>query len=75
MKLGEAIYVESLLSDKDYSEMSRQYPNTYVKGSKKVVEFDCDFKWRKGMGAPIPIEERNLVNARLDEMRKLIKRP
>lgn len=72
MKLGEPIWVESLMNDKDYSEMSRLYPNTYAKGSKKVEEFDCDFKWRKGMGASIPIGERELVNKRLDEMKKLV---
>jgi len=47
MKEGKPIWVESLLTDKEYAEMAKKYPSTYTKGPKKVQEFECEFKWRK----------------------------
>lgn len=66
MESGERIWVESILSDEDYAVTARKYPNTFVKGAKKVQEFDCDFKWRKGMGATLPEAEREARSRYLD---------
>lgn len=73
MKEGEPIWVESLLSDKEYVETAKKYPNTFPKGNKKVAFFECEVKWRWGMGANVSAEEIKRVNSRLDEMRKLVK--
>ena len=47
MKEVKPIQVESLFTDKEYTEMAKKYTNTYTSGNKKIQEFDCEFKWRK----------------------------
>ncbi len=67
---GKPIWVESLMTDLEYAETARKYPNMFSNGVRKPQEFECDFKWRKGMGANISTDEMIRVNNRLDEMRK-----
>ena len=66
MQEGKPIWTESLLTDKEYEEMSKKYPTTYSKGGKKISMYDCEFKWRFGMGACLNTEEIKLINSRMD---------
>ncbi len=74
MENGDPIWVESLLNDKEYAEMAKKYPNTYPKGSKKVQEFSCDFKWRKGMGAVKSAAEITAANIKLDKAFEILRK-
>lgn len=76
--LGEPIYVESLLSDEEYKECAKKYPNCYGNGNKPPQMFECDFKWRYRMGKGIPASEIVLINKRLEDIRKkfgLVEKP
>ncbi len=73
MQEGKPIYVESLLSDNDYAEMSKKYPQSYTKGGKKIAVFECDFKWRYKMGNTLSPEEVKAINRGIEEIRKLLK--
>ena len=72
MKAGDPIWVESLMTPAEYKEAHKLYPTTVLTSS-APAEFDCEFKWRKGMGAVIPKEEIDRVNKNLDLMRKKLK--
>jgi prolyl-tRNA synthetase len=71
--VGPPIWVESVLSAKDYAECAQKYPNTFTNGSKAPLEFKSDFEWRKNMGGRLSDAQINLINSRIDEMHKLIK--
>lgn len=61
METGEKIYVESILTDAEYSECAKKYPSTYPNGSKKPPFFNSEFKWRYRMGVNIPPDEINKI--------------
>jgi DNA polymerase III alpha subunit (gram-positive type) len=63
--VGDPIWVESIMSDKDYKEMSHKFPNTYKSGNKTAM-FECDFKWRYGMGYSLSDEEIKIITNRFD---------
>lgn len=69
-KVGEPIWVESLLNDSDYAECAKRYPNTYVKGSKKVQFFKSDYEWRWRMGGNVTAEEIKKNNKWYDMLLK-----
>lgn len=64
--VGDPIWVESILSDSDYLAMSKVYPNTYTNGGKKIPMFECEVKWRYGMGAKLTPQEVKLRNDKMD---------
>lgn len=70
MEAGKPIWVESLMSLSEYSEQARKYPNVYGNGNKPRLEFECEFKWRKGMGAKLPNTEIESINSNLDYIKK-----
>lgn len=57
MQEGKRIYVESLLSDKEYAECAKKYPKTYVNGPVKVPFFESENPWRYRMGERVTPEE------------------
>ena len=73
-KEGKPIWVESTLSDKEYKECARLYPNTYTNGTTAPAMFDCEFKWRYRMGSSMTPQELDIFNKRLtglaDALRK-----
>lgn len=73
MKQGERIYIESLLSEGEWNESRRRY-STYESDSKYPVPFECEFKWRYMMGAPLGKDEITIINKRLDEVLKKVKK-
>lgn len=66
MEEGKPIWIESLLTPKEYGEMAKLYPKSYTSGKKPVQEFECDFKWRKDMGAVMAVDRREKMNNNLD---------
>jgi hypothetical protein len=66
MEQGNPIWVESLLSDKEYAEQAKIYPAMYSNGNKPPAMFECEFKWRYRMGLTLLPNEIKLINTRLD---------
>ena len=67
---GPAIYIESILSLKEFSEMPRLFPNTcHLKQPRQMSEFESgEFKWRYGMGYNLSSDEIKLINKRLADI-------
>lgn len=72
IKEGAPIWVESLLSSEEWVASRKQHPNTHHLKDKPTF-FKSEYEWRWRMGAGIPEDERNLINKRLDDMRKKVK--
>jgi hypothetical protein len=68
MEQGNPIWVESLLTDKEYAEQAKIYPGMYSNGNKPPAMFPCEFKWRHRMGSGLPPEEIKIINKRFDEI-------
>lgn len=69
---GKKIYVESLMSAKEYLTASKTFPSTY-NSTQPTILFESEFYWRKGMGASLsPVEIKN-INDNLDYLRTLVK--
>ena len=67
MKEGKPIWVESLMTTEEWKQMSKKYHATY-NSKEPTKEFDCDFKWRKGMGDKVSTQEIAKQNAWVDDM-------
>ncbi len=65
---SNAIWVESLLTEKEYAEQAKIYPKMYGNGNKPPAMFPCEFKWRYRMGASLPADEIKIINKRFDEI-------
>lgn len=72
MKAGERIFVESLLTEQEWKECKKKYPSTYEDNSAYPIVFECEFKWRHGVGASLSKQEITLINKRLNEMLKKV---
>lgn len=70
MEKGERIWIESVLTKEEYKNYGRKYPA--ICSGIAPAEFDCEFKWRKGMGASLPSDQIDLINGRLDELKKRV---
>ena len=69
---GKKIYVESIMTREEWKQRCKNYPNTsHI--PEPPEEFECDFKWRKGMGANVSPQEIARVNARIEEMLRTVK--
>jgi hypothetical protein len=70
METGDPIWIESLMSDGEWKEYHKRFPK--MCSAKKPQMFECDFKWRHLMGAPIPQDQIKLINDRIleEEQRK-----
>jgi len=65
METGKPIWVESCMTKEEWKARYREgYPSSTV--SEPPAEFDCEFKWRKGMGSKLTADEINRINARID---------
>lgn len=73
-KEGKPIWVESTLSDKEYKEAARMYPNTFTNGNTAPAMFDCEFKWRYKMGAQMTPQEITVFNKRLAELAEVLRK-
>lgn len=72
VKKLKRIWVESILSDQEWADSHRNHPNTHHLKEKPQF-FKSDYEWRWRMGDGIPQDERDLINKRLQEMRKKVK--
>lgn len=64
---GLPMYVESLLTPAEWKENMKKYPSTcHLTYDYAHREKPNTFKWRKGMGAVIPLQERENYNKNLD---------
>jgi len=72
MERGEKIWVESLMTPQEWKERYKTYPTSSVEHL--IPEFDCEFKWRKGIGTCLKSEEIQLINSRIDEILKKVKK-
>lgn len=73
METGKPIWVESLMTKEEWKQCKQKYPSSYNM-PEPPAEFDCDFKWRKGMGnylTPAQIENINSGIDRIMEKAKL----
>lgn len=72
MEQGEKIYVESLLSDEEFREATKLFPNTCH--LQKNEFFKSEFMWRYRMGKS-PLEAQSeLKNKRMQELLKKVKK-
>lgn len=69
MKTGEPIWVESCLTREEWKKCKQKYPSSYNL-PEPPAEFDCEFKWRKGMGAGLTTDEINRINTRIDYLKE-----
>jgi hypothetical protein len=67
METGKPIWVESLLTKEEWKQSKQKYPSSFNL-PEPPAEYDCDFKWRKGMGVFLTKEEINRINMRIDIM-------
>lgn len=68
---GKPIWVESLMTPAEIKEYAKTYSTCQAsRNGETFPEFDSEFKWRKGMGATLSVEERVLINARIDAVLK-----
>jgi hypothetical protein len=65
METGKPIWVESLLTKEEWKQCKQKYPSLYNL-SEPPPEFDCDFKWRRGMGKPLTAFEIENINKNID---------
>ncbi len=70
--VGDPIYVESLMTDREYAECSRLYPEMFSKGSAPKPYFKSEYDWRYRMGEKLRPEEIQLINKRLAEIKKKV---
>ena len=67
MKQGDPIWVESLLTREEWKECKQKYPSSYNL-PEPPAEFECEFKWRKGMGSTLSPDKIRRINERIDTM-------
>lgn len=74
--VGPPIWVESLMTPKEYAETAKKYPSIFSNGSKppeyNPVHHEGG-KWRDGMGKGYTPEEIIKRNRAFDELHKLLK--
>lgn len=71
MQEGKPIWVESLMSPPEIKEYAKKYNTCQAsRNGETFPEFDCEFKWRKGMGSTLSPEEINMINSRLEAVLK-----
>jgi hypothetical protein len=66
---GKKIWVESLLTPTEWKEQSKIHPSVYNTDI-PYAPFECEFRWRQGMGAPLTAQEIKIINLRLDYIKK-----
>jgi hypothetical protein len=71
METGKPIWVESLLTKEEWKQCKQKYPSSYNL-SEPPVEFDCDFKWRKGMGKNLTSQQIQKFNDDMDVIIKFL---
>jgi len=69
---GKPIWVESLMTTEEWKTRVRTYP-TSGKHPLPIIEFEGDYKWRKGIGKSLSPLEIKVINERLEAVRKLIR--
>lgn len=70
---GEKIYVESLMSDKEYRETAQKFPQLFRRNTPYPF-FECETKWRYRMGGSFNEDEIKVINSRLNELLKKVKK-
>jgi hypothetical protein len=68
---GPPIWVESVLSNEDWKDTYKKYPNTHNLKEKPAF-FKSDYEWRYRMGAGIPQDQIDLITKRFDTMLKMV---
>lgn len=70
--VGEKIWVESLMTPAEWNQRHKVGYGSSIKPW-PPKEFDCEFKWRKGMGATLNQEEIKRINDNLDKLHEFVK--
>ncbi len=71
IKEGPRIFIDTLLSGKDYRECARKYPNSF-KSPEPAPYFKSEFDWRYRMGEAITPAEIKAINLNLEKLREFI---
>jgi hypothetical protein len=71
---GKPIWIESILTDEEYRECSKKYPNSFTNGPVKPLMFPCEFKWRYRMGAGMNTEELKIYNKRISSLEEILRK-
>lgn len=64
----QPIWAESLLSLEEWKEQAQKYPQSYSTKEPPTM-FECDFKWRYGMGERLSAKEIETISKKLDLFR------
>lgn len=69
--LGEPMYVESLMTQQEWSQRMRDYPQTSINHYHEVNRLKTNsFKWRFGMGKPLSEQEIDNIYRNLDYIKR-----
>lgn len=71
---GKPIWLESILTDEEYKDCAKKYPNMFTKGPIKPAFFPCEFKWRYRMGAGMTADELKVYNKRIASLEQMLKK-
>jgi len=64
---GKPIWVESLMTPAEIKEYAKKHSTCQAsRNGETFPEFECEFKWRKGMGSRLSSEEMKFINSRID---------
>lgn len=68
--VGDPIWVESLMSTEEHAEAHKKYPTVVTDSKPKPFNpnYHKGGKWRAGMGAVVPKEERDRHNKFMEEL-------
>ncbi len=72
IKEGPRIYIESVLTGKEYRECAHKYPNTY-QSAVPASYFPSEYPWRYKMGTQMTPEDIKQANDKLAELYKILK--
>lgn len=71
---GPRIWAESCLSIEEWKEYYKKYP-TVSKFKTPPEMFECEFKWKYGMGKSMSAEDIKRYNSNMDALLAVIARP
>lgn len=69
---GDPIWIESILSKKEYAETSKKFPSTFTKGYEPPMFFKSEFEWRYRMGSSLSLDEIKNINSNIDYLLKKV---
>lgn len=70
LEVGPPLWVESLMTREEWKARYKLYPSSTIPNP--PPEFPCEFPWRKGMGNLLSQKEIDIINVRIDNLKKLV---